>query len=1033
MLASRRCSGPLRLALLLAAGLPAILAAEPIHVSGRVLVAAETVQGIAGARVELLPQMGEAPVVTAKTDAAGFFELTAPESGCFRVRMRADGYLKVENPFLPLVEDMDLMPVPALPASDPRAREVAGPQDFEGWVFGDQALTALPPSPATPRLVRGKASDPKGAPVAGALVWSEGSPAVSCVKAGADGAFQIRLPARLPANNEAKLQATAAGYLPSDPRPAPPPGRQRPPLVLTLEPAGSIAGRVVDAAGQPLGKVQVTALPFQWTDGGLPRYGVAWSRADGRFRLRLLAPGKLYEVTAAREGFAPTSVKADSLSRDRSPKPVRIVLERGATVLGKILDPEGKPVREAELALTPSQETMFSQGLSWNGMSVGKAASDATGSFAISHLVPGRFQLLVKRKGFAPLSVPEIEVPAKTARIDLGTLTLDRGAAVEGRVTDPAGVPLPEAEVDLTPTRDPLAMGFFFDSGSFAAARTDAEGRFRFEDLRRGARFDLSVQHPGHVPAMVRSVEAPTQDPLRIELKTGRILAGRVKSPEGKPVPKAEVLLQADPTAGPRPLGASDEEGRFRFAGIQPGVVELAVQAPGYPLARLQGLRIPEESDVEGLEITLHQGSVLEAQALDSRRQPVAGAWVTALVDNSGTWGPWVPTRCQTDDAGRCRLEGLDLGLYNVFAQSEQHGQAHASVEIAPGLNQRDLVFSAGVTVSGRVSDETGAPVAGAGLSLNPIGSGESFAAASLEDGSFQFSAVGDGTYRLSGAAPGFAEAAAPGEVQAAGQEVRGLTLRLSRGATLTGKVLGLDPEELENVVINAFRESEDIPFTHPFLGRTDREGRYKLSDLAPGDWRITAQTRGRSVQEPLQIPPGAREAVLDLRFPTGFTLTGRVTADRAPLVGAHVWASSNGGSFQALTGPDGGFQIPNVPSGRYTLTATDQGGVGTSANVEVTRDQEVNLDFSTGGLRVRVLTGGAPVANASIRLSGRVPFFGRGRTATDAAGSFEVPRLASGTCTVFVQKEGLVPARVDVEIRPGAVTAVEIELKPAG
>src|SRR5262249_23577753 len=157
----------------------------------------------------------------------------------------------------------------------------------------------------------------------------------------------------------------------------------------------------------------------------------------------------------------------------------------------------------------------------------------------------------------------------------------------------------------------------------------------------------------------------------------------------------------------------------------------------------------------------------------------------------------------------------------------------------------------------------------------------------------------------------------------------------------------------LASVSIQAFRENEDTPST-PLFGRPDREGRYKLSDLAPGDWQITAQARGRDIREPLQLAPGVRDAVLDLRFPTGFTLTGRVTADRAPLAGAQVGASASAGSFRGLTGPDGGFQIPNVPSGRYTVTAVDQeGGLGTSATVEVTGDQEVNLDFSTGGLRV--------------------------------------------------------------------------------
>ena len=230
--------------------------------------------------------------------------------------------------------------------------------------------------------------------------------------------------------------------------------------------------------------------------------------------------------------------------------------------------------------------------------------------------------------------------------------------------------------------------------------------------------------------------------------------------------------------------------------------------------------------------------------------------------------------------------------------------------------------------------------------------------------------------------------------------------------------MLGLDPEALESVSVSVSSGTGDLPpvvFPSSPGSRTDREGRYKITDLAPGEWRVVAQARGRAIQEPLQIAPGAREAVLDLRFSTGFTIIGRVTADHAPLAGAQVSASSNGGSFQAQTGPDGGFQIPNVPPGRYPVMAMDQGGLGTSATVEVTGDQEVNLDFTTGGLRVTVLAGGAPVANAFIHLSGSVPIFGRGRT-TDAAGNFEAPRLTSGTYTV----------------RPGGGAEVEIELKPA-
>src|SRR5436305_3727666 len=84
------------------------------------------------------------------------------------------------------------------------------------------------------------------------------------------------------------------------------------------------------------------------------------------------SPGKLYEATAAQD----------------------------ATVTGKILDPEGQPVPGAELALTTSQDSRPSPGLSLTGQSAGKAVSDPTGSFAIAHLGAGRFDLRVRSRGF---------------------------------------------------------------------------------------------------------------------------------------------------------------------------------------------------------------------------------------------------------------------------------------------------------------------------------------------------------------------------------------------------------------------------------------------------------------------------------------------------------------------------------------------------------------------------------------------------------------------------------------------------------
>ncbi len=593
----------LRIVAVLLIVLPLAVVAGPIHVSGRVQIPAETVQGLAGARVELFPQTGDVPVAMVKSDAEGFFELTAPESGCFRVRLQAPGHASLERPLLPVTEETGLL-VPLVPVAEAKS----GAELHDGWIVA----AAVAPPPATPRLFQGKVTDAKGAPIPGALVWSEGSPAVPCARTGADGSFQIRLPA----SGEARVQAAAPGYLASVPQMQDP--ESQAPFLLQLQEAGAITGQVQDAAGHPLARVQVTAEPDSLR-AGLPDYSVAWSGADGRFRLSPLWLAPLYEVTGDREGFAPASLKTGALARGRQPAPVRIVLKRGAAAFGRVVDREGKPVPDARLKLRSREEEPEELFLSEGGREVAGTTTDSQGSFTFEHLNPGRLRLRIEREGFVPFAPADVEIP-RTGRVDLGTRTLDRGLVIAGKVVDPRGVPMSGVTVKLNPvlvSEDELA-------NAFQKQTTDAEGRFRFEGFRRGASVDLSATSPGHPPALVESVEVPAPELLTITMKAGRSLAGRVTGPAGEPVRNAEISLQAERPVqsslghlmdASRTLGTTDEDGRFRVQGVEPGAAGLRITAPGY---RSRSQSVPEDSDVEGLKISLERVNVLEARALDS-------------------------------------------------------------------------------------------------------------------------------------------------------------------------------------------------------------------------------------------------------------------------------------------------------------------------------------------------------------------------------------------------------------------------------
>src|SRR5919106_2552992 len=123
------------LGLLLFSLLPgAAAAASPLRITGRLVPPVP-----AHPQIELFPLVsshaeavrqlaGETapPVASAQPRPDGAFEIQAPETGLYRVRVRADGLLTTEFLLIPAVEDTEIPPVEMRPAS-PLEVTVIGP------------------------------------------------------------------------------------------------------------------------------------------------------------------------------------------------------------------------------------------------------------------------------------------------------------------------------------------------------------------------------------------------------------------------------------------------------------------------------------------------------------------------------------------------------------------------------------------------------------------------------------------------------------------------------------------------------------------------------------------------------------------------------------------------------------------------------------------------------------------------------------------------------------------------------------------
>jgi hypothetical protein len=874
------------------------------------------------------------------------------------------------------------------------------------------------------------------APLAGAVLWSDWH---HLERTDAQGRFRIRVFGDN-GEGEASIAVVAADHIGATIE-ASLPGEDRP-VMVALPPAAALDGIVVDGAGQAVSETEIQARANLQEPQGVS----ARSAVDGRFRLSSLALGKTYEITARKTGFAPYSTSWDA--EPGKIAPLRIVLRKGATAAGRVVDAEGQPIAGAELSLQPSSESQRGW-LANRSREGGGATSGADGRFRFSDLGAGVFVLSAARSGFAAQAVQGIEIPAEPRTVDLGEVTLERATVLEGRVTDRRGAAVAGAEVDF------FCMDLFWAQVGLKrrpSIATDAEGRFRIEDVPRGARCDLNVHKAGFAPLRLPQVEAPTREPLRIELAPAGTLSGRVVGPQGEPVPEVQIsqtesreIWDGDrslpiPTSS-RSVGQTDRDGRFRLTELDTAAdtpIDLQFSKPGYKGRLLRGVEVPKDGGTP-LEVALEKGETLEGRILSSREEPVAGVEVAVSRPGPSMLGPGY-LETVTDGDGVYRLEGLDIGPYDITAESPDQDTVSASLEVRPGVNRLDLTFPGGVAVDGLVVDPAGAPVPGATVSLQAMPEGRIFNTQARANGSFRLRAVADGDYRLAGQADGFAVTARQDAViHVAGQAVHGLELRLERGTVLTGRLLGFTPEELRLMRIQAFRQSAPAGLEDRALGDHFRSsavvqgGSYRISSLSPGTWQVMAMTGDRFAQGTVTIDPGMEQAALDLEAPAGFTLTGRVLLDGAPFPGAMVVLADGG---QGTTAWDGGFKVSGLKAGHYRLVvAAGGGGTVDHREVDISGDQALAIEISTGKVSGQVLSAaGEPIGDALVLLSGEAspqsfPF--QGPTARSSEqGTFELPRIAAGSYRITVRKEGLAPAESSVTVTPGGTVQTVVVLK---
>jgi protocatechuate 3,4-dioxygenase beta subunit len=520
--------------------------------------------------------------------------------------------------------------------------------------------------------------------------------------------------------------------------------------------------------------------------------------------------------------LAQSSAPSDkSVTDDRASAP--------CTVTGRVLTAaDGNPLKSARISLIPEHTQSHSQ--------LYAGSSDNDGLFTLKGIPPGRYRFSAAHTGF-------VEQHYKAGTDDTGPLfslrpgekvndilfRLIAAAVITGRVSNEDGDPMQRLEVvalrrpseeEIEDVDTPRMHKIQMDS--VGSAETDDRGQYRIFGLNPGEYF-------------VRAADS--------FLPPGGSVA----------VDETFWLKQS--------LGSE-------YASVYyPGVTQVSQ-------AQLVPIKAGEEAHAD---ITIRRVKTVEVVGkVIGATGPAASASVnlnTADVDESD-----FDRQDTTDEKGNFRLRNVPEGTYYIRVYQRQEGartyesRARQKLEVSgDDIDALTISLTAGVAIQGRVKVPTSLGLDKVGLALLPVVENEFSGGHSKvkKDGTFEFNSVPDGSYAI--AVWGLDRDAyvksarrGPDDLLEKGLQVDGnssgkidVTVS-SDGAQLEGSVSDDDG----GVIGARVRLVPDplTPYNHLRIQRTttDQLGRFTLTDIAPGKYKLTAKPMVSSETDEYQSEPQA-------------------------------------------------------------------------------------------------------------------------------------------------------------------------------
>jgi protocatechuate 3,4-dioxygenase beta subunit len=729
---------------------------------------------------------------------------------------------------------------------------------------------------------------------------------------------------------------------------------------FVLTPPTTLGGVVVDETDKPVANAEVsviTAISENESENGWRNFGYlsgkpardyfnARTTADGKFLIKgfptnasadlaVRIPGKVLRQPT-RQYIGPDTMQCRAGQQD-----IKLTVEPSGSVEGKVVVPEGKPVKNVRLQLTGDQPGSF--------RSLDPVSADEKGVFRFADVAAGSYQV---HAVFGTNAVPDWVADPVPVSVESGKATRDvqvtaiRGGMLEVVVSGKDDHK-PAAKINVNAYKESFQASGTSDSNGVALLRLPP-GDYQVSAVRRFAQADQA------------SVTMVADKTNRVEMEVGspRKVTGVVHQPNGQPAAGLPVRIIGGYMADDLLNVKSDANGHFeteweprQFGGAINATFCLLIRDAEHNLAVAQEL----DEDTGALDLKLEPGLTL-AGRVECDGKPITNftAGVMFWIGNRGMTLNGLNRA--TNTPGRFEIPALPLGRkYGVVVSAKGYGQKFNN-DVEAGAEAQTLELDpmelkvANLPLAGQVLDNDDKPVAGIYVSLNgenqPNGNTRTD-----RDGRFAFDKVCEGNVRL------FANNSrgAFGNVTAEGGDTNvvlhlGQTSNGNPGSTarkLKGIVTGPDGQPVSGAQVTVF------PNNPTRWVKTTTNGAYNFNwTIEPWQQSASPLLVIRDLVHNLAATEDVLEEVtnLNVQLKPALTVTGRVEGTNdAPLARAEVgvWLRA-GNSYNQLddrladTDAQGRFEIKGLPVEAHYIIFAKTTGYGRSQQ-ELVPEAETN------------------------------------------------------------------------------------------